>query len=44
MSFGSASPRSPLVLALMFSPPLLADDLFLDSELVSASGARDSAA
>ncbi|MCP1497389.1 iron complex outermembrane receptor protein [Pseudomonas migulae] len=32
MSFGSASPHSPLVLALIFSPPLLADDLFLDSE------------
>ncbi|MBK5397031.1 TonB-dependent receptor [Pseudomonas sp. TH39(2020)] len=32
MSFGSPSPRSPLVLALMFSSPLLADDLFLDSE------------
>ena len=32
MSFGSASPRSPLVLALIISPPLLADDLFLDNE------------
>ncbi|WP_283188887.1 TonB-dependent receptor [Pseudomonas sp. PMCC200344] len=32
MSFGSPSPRSPLVLALIFSSPLLADDLFLDSE------------
>ncbi|MBD9606236.1 TonB-dependent receptor [Pseudomonas sp. B21-017] len=31
MSFGSPSPRSPLVLALMFSSPLLADDLFLDN-------------
>jgi iron complex outermembrane receptor protein len=28
----SPSPRSPLVLALVFSSPLLADDLFLDSE------------
>ncbi|SDU90510.1 TonB-dependent receptor plug domain-containing protein [Pseudomonas vancouverensis] len=32
MSPGSASPRSPLVLALMISSPLLADDLFLDTE------------
>ncbi|WP_131108146.1 TonB-dependent receptor [Pseudomonas sp. Sample_10] len=32
MSLGSPSPRSPLVLALVFSSPLLADDLFLDSE------------
>ncbi|POF38950.1 TonB-dependent receptor [Pseudomonas laurylsulfativorans] len=32
MSPGTPSPRSPLVLALIFSPPLLADDLFLDSE------------
>lgn len=32
MSSGSPSPRSPLVLALIFSSPLLADDLFLDSE------------
>ncbi|MGL6246479.1 TonB-dependent receptor plug domain-containing protein [Pseudomonas sp.] len=32
MSFGSPSPRSPLVLALLFSSPLLADDLFLDNE------------
>jgi iron complex outermembrane recepter protein len=32
VSFGSPSPRSPLVLALIFSSPLLADDLFLDSE------------
>lgn len=32
MSFGPASPHSPLVLALIFSPPLLADDLFIDSE------------
>ncbi|WLG43624.1 TonB-dependent siderophore receptor [Pseudomonas sp. FP1740] len=32
MSFGSPSPRSPLVLALMFSSPLLADDLFLDND------------
>ncbi|CAI9000084.1 TonB-dependent receptor plug domain-containing protein [Pseudomonas sp. IT-P171] len=32
MSFGSASPHSPLLLALIVSPPLLADDLFLDSE------------
>ncbi|MGE8188433.1 TonB-dependent receptor plug domain-containing protein [Pseudomonas sp. NPDC086278] len=69
MSFGASSPRSPLVVALMFSPALLADDLFLDneplpqvltatrlkqspaavpgsmtvidSELITASGARD---
>ncbi|MDR6929375.1 TonB-dependent receptor plug domain-containing protein, partial [Pseudomonas sp. BE134] len=32
MSFGSPSPRSPLVMALIFSPSLLADDLFLDNE------------
>lgn len=32
MSFGPASSRSPLVLALIFSPPLQADDLFLDNE------------
>lgn len=32
MSFGCPSSRSPLVLALIFTPPLLADDLFLDSE------------
>ncbi|MDO9330955.1 MAG: TonB-dependent receptor [Pseudomonas sp.] len=32
MSFGSPSPSSPLVLALLFSSPLLADDLFLDNE------------
>ncbi|MFJ2693886.1 TonB-dependent receptor plug domain-containing protein [Pseudomonas sp. NPDC087336] len=32
MSLGSPSPRSPLVLALVFSSPVLADDLFLDSE------------
>lgn len=32
MSPGSPSPRSPLMLALVFSSPLLADDLFLDSE------------
>ncbi|MHC8358067.1 TonB-dependent receptor plug domain-containing protein [Pseudomonas sp. LB3P81] len=32
MSFYSSSPHSPLVLALIISPPLLADDLFLDSE------------
>lgn len=32
MSFGSPYPRSPLVLALMFSSPLLADDLFLDND------------
>ncbi|MGZ7458622.1 TonB-dependent receptor plug domain-containing protein [Pseudomonas sp. Ma2-10] len=32
MLFGSPSPRSPLVLALIISSPLLADDLFLDSE------------
>ena len=32
MSFGPTAPRSPLVLALIFSPPLLADDLFLDNE------------
>jgi len=32
VSFGSPSPRSPLVMALIFSPSLLADDLFLDNE------------
>ena len=32
MSPGAPSPRSPLVLALIFSSPVLADDLFLDSE------------
>ncbi|WP_085724804.1 TonB-dependent siderophore receptor [Pseudomonas sp. R37(2017)] len=32
MSPGVPSPHSPLVLALVFSSPLLADDLFLDSE------------
>ncbi|MGF6487073.1 TonB-dependent receptor plug domain-containing protein [Pseudomonas frederiksbergensis] len=32
MSFGSPCPRSPLVLALIFSSPLLADDLFLDND------------
>ncbi|MND49667.1 Vitamin B12 transporter BtuB precursor [compost metagenome] len=32
MSPGSPSPHSPLVLALIFSSPALADDLFLDSE------------
>ncbi|MHC8318310.1 TonB-dependent receptor plug domain-containing protein [Pseudomonas sp. LB3P31] len=32
VSLGSTSPRSPLVLALIFSSPLLADDLFLDGE------------
>jgi iron complex outermembrane receptor protein len=32
VSFGSTSSRSPLVLALIFSSPLLADDLFLDGE------------
>ncbi|MCW8275605.1 TonB-dependent receptor [Pseudomonas sp. PCH199] len=32
MSLGSPSPHSPLVLALVFSSPLLADDLFLDSD------------
>jgi iron complex outermembrane receptor protein len=32
VSLGSPSSRSPLVLALMFSPSLLADDLFLDNE------------
>ena len=32
MSIGATSPRSPLVLALVFSSPLMADDLFLDSE------------
>ena len=32
MSPGAPSPHSPLVLALIFSSPLLADDLFLDSE------------
>ncbi|ANI56002.1 TonB-dependent receptor plug domain-containing protein [Pseudomonas sp. DR 5-09] len=69
MFSGSPSPRSSLLLALLFSPVLLADDLFvdsealpqiltatrlkqspaevpgsmtvLDSELISASGARD---
>lgn len=32
MSFGFPRPRSPLVLALVFSSPLLADDLFLDND------------
>ncbi|MDT9674816.1 TonB-dependent receptor [Pseudomonas lini] len=32
MSFGFPRPRSPLVLALIFSSPLLADDLFLDND------------
>jgi len=32
VSIGASSPRSPLVLALVFSSPLMADDLFLDSE------------
>jgi len=32
VSIGATSPRSPLVLALVFSSPLMADDLFLDSE------------
>ncbi|EJM54528.1 hypothetical protein PMI29_05623 [Pseudomonas sp. GM49] len=32
MSPGAPSSHSPLVLALIFSSPLLADDLFLDSE------------
>lgn len=32
MSFGFRSSRSPLFLALAFSSPLLADDLFLDTE------------
>jgi iron complex outermembrane receptor protein len=32
VSPGAPSPRSPLVLALIFSSPVLADDLFLDSE------------
>ncbi|PNB74294.1 TonB-dependent receptor [Pseudomonas sp. GW456-E7] len=32
MSPAAPSPRSPLVLALIFSSPVLADDLFLDSE------------
>ncbi|MHC8370936.1 TonB-dependent receptor plug domain-containing protein [Pseudomonas sp. MDT1-85] len=32
MSFGFPCPRSPLVLALVFSSPLLADDLFLDND------------
>ncbi|EJM42848.1 hypothetical protein PMI26_02838 [Pseudomonas sp. GM33] len=32
MSPGAPSPRSPLVLALIFSSPVLADDLFQDSE------------
>lgn len=69
MSLGSPSPRSSLLLALLFSPALQADDLFidnealpqvltatrlkqtpaevpgsmtvLDSELITASGARD---
>ncbi|MFJ2714589.1 TonB-dependent receptor plug domain-containing protein [Pseudomonas sp. NPDC087346] len=69
MSFGPPSPRSSLLLALLFSPVLQADDLFvdnealpqvltatrlkqtpaevpgsmtvLDSELITASGARD---
>lgn len=41
MSFGPASPRSSLILALMFRPPWLADDLSVDSELIDANGARD---
>lgn len=32
MSFGPSSPRSSLLLALFFSPVLLADDLFLDRD------------
>lgn len=32
MSLDSPSPRSPLVLALFLSSPVLADDLFLDSD------------
>ena len=32
MSFGFPCPRSPLVLTLIFSSPLLADDLFLDND------------
>ena len=32
VSLSSTPPRSPLVLALIFSSPLLADDLFLDGE------------
>lgn len=32
MSFGSASPRSSVLLALLFSPVLMADDLFMDNE------------
>lgn len=32
MLFGFPRPRSPLVLALVFSSPLLADDLFLDND------------
>lgn len=32
VSPGSPSPHSPLVLALIFSSPVLGDDLFLDSE------------
>lgn len=32
MSFGFPRARSPLVLALIFSSPLLADDLFLDND------------
>jgi outer membrane cobalamin receptor len=32
VSPGSPSPHSPLVLALIFSSPVLADDLFLDNE------------
>ena len=32
MFSGPPSPRSPLLLALMFSPLVLADDLFVDSQ------------
>lgn len=32
MSFGSSSPRSSVLLALLFSPLVLADDLFMDNE------------
>lgn len=32
MSFGSSSPRSSVLLTLLFSPLVLADDLFMDNE------------
>ena len=32
MSVGSLPPRSSLLLALLFSPVLMADDLFMDNE------------